>query len=276
MTRPISFTLVVNDFGVKYVDKADVNHLVTSIKSTYNLTKDWSGNLYCEIKLDWDYIERTVDISMPAGYISKKLQEYNHVRSKTMQTCPYTPPPKQYGSDAQRPLPPDVPPLLDKKGIKRVQQIVRSILYYARAVDMTVLMALSTIAIEQMKAMAKTMSKCVQLLDYLAYHSDATVRFYASDMVMNINSDALYLSEGKARSRTCGQFFMGSVPKDGDPIRINSAFHVSTNVVCFIVASAAKAELGALSKQGSFFAVFLKIWAIPNQRHPCTAIMPRQ
>ncbi len=27
-----SFTLAVNDFGVKYVDKADVNHLIDSIK----------------------------------------------------------------------------------------------------------------------------------------------------------------------------------------------------------------------------------------------------
>ena len=90
------------------------------------------------------------------------------------------------------------------------------------------------------------MAKCVQLLDYLAYHSDAKVRFYASDMVMNIHSDASYLSEGKAQSRTCGHFFMGWVPVDGAPIRINGAFHVSTNVIRFVVASAAEAELGAL------------------------------
>jgi hypothetical protein len=75
------------------------------------------------------------------------------------------------------------------------------------------------------------MSKCVQLLDYLAHHSDAKVRFYASDMVMNIHSDASYLSEGKARSQTWGHFFMGWMPKDGDSIRINGAFHVSTNII---------------------------------------------
>jgi hypothetical protein len=44
---------------------------------------------------------------------------------------------------------------LDKKGIRRIQQIVGSILYYARAVDMTVLMALSSIASEQMKTTEK-------------------------------------------------------------------------------------------------------------------------
>ncbi len=121
-----------------------------------------------------------------------------------------------------------------------------SILYYARAVDMTVLIALSSIAMEQTKATEMTMKRCAQLLDYLADHADAKIRFYASNMVMNIHSDASYLSEGRARSQTCGHCFMGWLPKDGDPIQINGAFHVSTNVIRFVVASAAEAELGAL------------------------------
>ncbi len=78
-------------------------------------------------------------------------------------------------------------PLLDEKGLKKVQKIVGSFLYYARAVDMTVLMALSAIAVKQTKAMAKTMGRCIQLLNYLASNSVAKVRYYASDMVMNIH-----------------------------------------------------------------------------------------
>jgi hypothetical protein len=39
---------------------------------------------------------------------------------------------------------------------------------------------------------------------------------------------------------------MGWLPKDDAPIQINSAFHVSMNVIRFVVASAAEAELGAL------------------------------
>ena len=113
-TRPISFTLVVDDFGVKYVNQADVDHLIASVKHTYTLTEDWSGDLYCGIKLDWDYVRRTVDISMP-GYITKKLQEYEHVMPKKPQHCPYSPEPKQFGSEAQRPLPGDSTPLLDDK-----------------------------------------------------------------------------------------------------------------------------------------------------------------
>jgi len=111
-TRPISFTLVVDDFGVKYVNQEDVDHLIASVKHTYTLTEDWSGDLYCGIKLNWDYVRRTVDISMP-GYIQKKLQEYEHVMPKKPQHCPYSPEPKQFGSEAQRPLPGDSTPFLD-------------------------------------------------------------------------------------------------------------------------------------------------------------------
>jgi hypothetical protein len=74
-TWPISFTLVVNDFGVKYVNQEDINHLIALIKKTYTLTKDWMGNLYGGICLDWDYTNCTGDIPMP-GYIKKKLQQY--------------------------------------------------------------------------------------------------------------------------------------------------------------------------------------------------------
>jgi hypothetical protein len=86
-----------------------------------------------------------------------KLQEYKHIVPKKLQTCPYSPEPKKFGTEAQTPLPPDSSPKLVAKGIKRVQKIVGSILYYARTVDMTMLMALSSIAVEQTKAMEKTM-----------------------------------------------------------------------------------------------------------------------
>jgi hypothetical protein len=47
------------------------------------------------------------------------------------------------------PNPTNTSPLLDNAGKKRIQQIVGSFLYYARAVDPTILMALSDIATQQ-------------------------------------------------------------------------------------------------------------------------------
>jgi hypothetical protein len=182
-TRPISFTLVVDDFGVKYVNKTDVEHLLESLQGTYKLTADWTGNLYGGITLGWNYDKRYVDISMP-GYIKKKIQEYGHVVPNIMQNCPYAPEPKQFGVTAQAPAPPDDTPLLNEAGIKRVQKIVGSILYYVRAVDMTVLMALSSIAMEQTKATDRTLERCLQLLDYLASNNTAKVRFHITNPAM--------------------------------------------------------------------------------------------
>ncbi len=78
---PLTFTLIVDIFGVKLVNRADVAHLISSIKKTYTLMEDWTGSLYCGITLEWDCAGRTVDISMP-GYIKMKLQEYEHIMPK--------------------------------------------------------------------------------------------------------------------------------------------------------------------------------------------------
>jgi hypothetical protein len=240
--RPITFSLVVDDFGVKYVGKEHADHLIKCIGEKYKLVEDWTGDLYCGIKLNWDYRKRTLDISMP-GYVQRQLEKYKHAVSLRPQHCPYSPEPKKYGAEAQSPLPVDTSDALDDKDIKRVQKIVGSILYYARAVDMT---ALSTIASEQTKGTEHTLEKALQVLDYLATHPDATVRFRASDMIMNIHSDASYLTEPKARSRASGHFFLGWLPKDGSPIRLNGAFHTLCSILRFVVSSAAEAELGAL------------------------------
>ena len=104
---------------------------------------------------------------------------------------------------------------------------------------MTILMALSSIASEQTNRSERTLEKAYQVFDYLASHPDTVLRFQASDMVLNIHSDGSYLSEPKACSRVCGHFFMGSVPKDGKPIKLNGAIHTLCSILQCVVASAA-------------------------------------
>ncbi len=118
--RPISFTLVVDDFGVKYVGQEHVDHLIWCLKQQYKLTEDWTGNLYCGIALKWDYDAGTLDISMP-GYIKKLLLKYKHRMPTKPQHCTYAPAPKQYGAKAQAPLPVDISPKLSPKEIKEIQ-----------------------------------------------------------------------------------------------------------------------------------------------------------
>ena len=57
-TRPISFTLIVGDFGVKYIGKENTDHLINVLKQHYEVAEDWEGTKYCGITLDWGYINR--------------------------------------------------------------------------------------------------------------------------------------------------------------------------------------------------------------------------
>jgi hypothetical protein len=65
-------------------------------------------------------------------------------------------------------------------------------------------------------------------------------------MVLNVHSDASYLSTPKARSQAGGYFFLGSLPRDGDPIRLNGIILVTCTILKLVAALAAEAELGAL------------------------------
>ena len=73
VSLPIAFALVVDDFGVKYVNKKNSDHLVAAFKGKYKVSEDWTGSLYCGIDLRWDYTNRTIYLGMP-GYIKTQLQ----------------------------------------------------------------------------------------------------------------------------------------------------------------------------------------------------------
>ena len=53
-TKSISFTLVVDDFGIKYTNKDNINHLFEAIKDKYPLKIDWDGTKYVGIDLEWN------------------------------------------------------------------------------------------------------------------------------------------------------------------------------------------------------------------------------
>jgi hypothetical protein len=69
----------------------------------------------------------------------------------------------------------ETPPLTATQCLT-IQKVTGSVLYYARAVDPTVIMPLNDIATEQTKATGKTQAATTQLLDYLSRHPDATIR----------------------------------------------------------------------------------------------------
>lgn len=193
-TRPIQFTLVVDDFGVKYINDEDFQHLQDVLRKYYKISVDAKGSKYCGLDIEWDYEKRTCDISMP-GYIERALQRFQHPIPDRPQHAPHAWTKPNYGAKIQYSPETDDTPPLDAKDTKRVQEILGTLLYYARAVDSTMLAAIGTLASQQANGTEAAMRALTQLLNYCATHPDATVRFTASDMVLHVESDASYLSE---------------------------------------------------------------------------------
>ena len=95
--RPILFSFVVDDFGVKVVGDTHANHLVNTLKKNYDITVDWKGDLFVEIKLEWDYKNRMLDTHVP-GFVKKALDKYQHPTPKRQQHAPAKAAPIQYGA----------------------------------------------------------------------------------------------------------------------------------------------------------------------------------
>jgi len=108
--------------------------------------KDWEGKKYCGISLDFDYEKRQVDLSMP-GYCNKALRRFKHECQKwTDQPHKHILP--TYGATIQYAKEEDTTEKLGPAKKKFIQQVTGTFLYYARAVDATMLVALSAIASE--------------------------------------------------------------------------------------------------------------------------------
>ena len=88
---------------------------------------------------------KQVHLSMP-GYIEKALQRFDHTRPRRLQNSPHQHVIPTYGAKAQYAEPDPPRTLLNKEGQKYIQAVTGTLLYYSRAVDPTMLVALNAIA----------------------------------------------------------------------------------------------------------------------------------
>jgi hypothetical protein len=144
-------------------------------------------------------------------------------------------------------------PALFDKDVNKLKQLTGTLLYYARAVDPTLIMPINVLASEQSKSTAVTADKVIKTLNYCNTHPETKIRYHASDMILHIHSDASYLSEKEAKSRAGGFFYMGSSTKT-DKKLTNRTILVISKVLKHVMSSAAEAEIGAVfinAKEGA-------------------------
>jgi hypothetical protein len=239
---PISFTLCVDNFGIKYVGQEHFKHLSGILKEHYKCSQDWSGTRYLGMNINWDYINKNVHVSM-LDYVPEALIQSQHAPPTKPQHQPYPHIKPVYGATNQYAETIDTSPPLSKEDKKYVQEVVGTFLYYARCINSTMLTALGSIAIQQANPTKNTMITIKQFLDYAYTHPNAIVTYQASDMVLAAHSNASYLLEANACSQAGGHVFMSS----NTPLpHNNGAVLTIAQIIKAVMSSAAEAKIGAL------------------------------
>jgi hypothetical protein len=177
------------------------------------------------------------------GYIDEVLLKYHHQWPSKPQHAPHAHREIVCGATMQLAPAEDTSKPLDAAGIKRIQGIVGSLLYYARAVDNKLLATLSVIGTQQAKATENTATAVNQLLDYVATYPSDGITYRASNTILAAHSDASFLTEPNARSRAGAHIFLtedNPIPHQNRPVLMLS------QVIKYVMASTAEAELAAL------------------------------
>jgi hypothetical protein len=242
-----AFTLVVDDFGLKYSNEADLNMFLAVLRQQYVITEDRAATQkYVGITISHDRVNNTIQLAMP-GYVHKALKRFEHpTHMGANSPAVYNPP--QYGQHIQYEKP-DTSPPVQPSARTRLQEIVGVFLFYARAVDSTMLTAVNKLASQQAHPTEHVVAASHRLLQYAARFPSATVTIRPSNMQLMCHSDASYLSEANSRSRAGGVLFLGT-HDPGTADRPNGSIDCFSVIIPTVVASAAEAEYAALFLAG--------------------------
>ena len=126
---------------------------------------DKEGREYVKIELDWDYEQGKVHLSMKP-YRYKALRQFDNLAPSKLQDSPYPHVPIKYGA-AEQFVETDESPLVGKDEQKHVQKVNGKFLWYARAVDGTLLTPLSALVAQQASPTTNTMKRVKQFLDFV-------------------------------------------------------------------------------------------------------------
>ena len=103
-------------------------------------------------------------------------------------------------------------------------------MYYARAVDNKLLVALSAIGAQQAAATESTAGVIKQILDYVSTYPNYGVIYHASDMVFAAHSDAGFHNESKGPSRAGAHIFLS---KNDSDLRWNGPVFAISQIINF-------------------------------------------
>lgn len=163
---------------------------------------------------------------------------------------------------------------MDTAHTKRVQEIKGTLLFYARAIDSTLLPTLNEISTTQASPTMETLQKCNRLLNYVACNPNAGLRLHASSMILHIDTDAAYLVLPKARIRIAAYYYLTDrLPlHDKEQPKLNGALTVDCKTLRRVVTSAAEAETEGIFSCAQFAIPLCRILIAMGHPQPPTPI----
>ena len=89
--------------------------------------------------------------------------------------------------------------------------MIGCLLYYARAIDSSFLVALNIVAQSQEAPTTYTLTYCCYMLDYCATFPNSEVRYNASNKILYNDPDMAYLVTPRAKSLVAGHFQLNNL-----------------------------------------------------------------
>ena len=232
----IQFTLIVDDFGVKYSSTAALDHLIAATHAGgWKLKVNLKGDKYLGINLAWDYAANTLVTSMP-HCVAKDLARFAPDIALKGAPSPAVYVPPKFGEKVQYETIDNSAPASPAEKLW-VQQVNGYFLYYACMQNPLILPTCNDISATQSNSTARTVAATWRLLNYLSSHPNHSTCYTGCDMVLKVHSDASYHSCSGAVSIAGGWHYLGNTNDD----TINGTLHsISCRIptVCGSVAEA--------------------------------------
>ena len=183
------------------------------------------------------------------GYIKKALQRLNHKPSPGAQFSPHQHTPFTFLKKGEKQHAKEITetPTLDKETSRWIQPGIGSLLYYARALESTLLPTLNQLGTQQALPTTNPKKALERALDYAHTYKNAYLQFNASDMILHVHSDAAYLVLPQARSCIAGYFRLLS---KNPTTPHNGAMLIECKRLKNICSSAAEAETNRVIHHG--------------------------
>ncbi len=178
------------------------------------------------------------------NYVTKQLIKYKHPKPKCHQACRFEPNPVHYGKKSDEIIPKNESTPLNDNDKKYIQQVVGSFYIMNACYWHGHLNGIEQHCNTTIQTNRKTMERIRRLLDYMYSNTNTIRRLWVLDMILNVHSDASYLSATRGQSCTGSYFFLGSLPKDKELIQLNGNIKVTCAILKLVTESAAEAELG--------------------------------